>query len=159
MLPELQSYPGMPWKILPPGEHLATLKDLKDRFAWTEHRCNLYAGIERVAYILAGAGCSRLYLDGSYVTEKECPGDFDACWDIQDVDFQKLPEIIWNLKNGTCAQKLEYGGELFPNRIERGSQMLFSDFFQMEKHTGNKKGIVVIDLKIEFPGLENGGDK
>ena len=35
---------------------------------------------------LSSAGCRLVYLDGSFVTRKERPGDIDACWDVQYVD-------------------------------------------------------------------------
>ena len=33
-----------------------------------------------------GAGVEVLYLNGSFVTAKPDPGDYDACWDMADPD-------------------------------------------------------------------------
>jgi hypothetical protein len=39
---------------------------------------------------LRDAGCKRVYLNGSFVTSKDEPGDFDACWDPTGVDFERI---------------------------------------------------------------------
>ena len=35
-----------------------------------------------------------VYVDGSFVTEKETPGDFDACWEMDGIDPIKLDPIF-----------------------------------------------------------------
>ena len=42
---------------------------------------------------LRAAGCKRAYIDGSFITTKEHPGDFDACWDLDGVDFDVIDEV------------------------------------------------------------------
>lgn len=150
MLPVFQTLSGAPWRILPPGEHLATLQEVQDLLAFNSHRLTLFNGLVSAATLLARAGCKYLYLDGSYVTEKEIPSDFDACWSIDEVDLDSLDPIIWDIENGTIAQKIRFGGELYPNCIEGDSGKLFKEFFKNEKHTNQEKGIIVIDLQTEF---------
>ena len=84
------------------------------------------------------------------------PGDFDACWSIEQVDFSIVDPIFLDLSKGTTAQKARFGGELFPNFTERASGKLFKEFFKNEKHTNQEKGIIVIDLQTEF-SLSNQG--
>jgi hypothetical protein len=101
------------------------------------------------AHSLKAAGCSFLYLDGSFVTAKDHPGDFDAAWETAGVDPTKLDPVLRMFGNGRLAQKLKYGGELFPAsaRAAAGSpHRTFLEFFQSDKDTGNPKGIVAIDL-------------
>lgn len=150
MLPIFQTLDGAPWRILPPGEHPATLQEVKAHLAFNPHRLNLFDGLVAAASLLAQSGCKYLYLDGSYVTEKDIPSDFDACWSIEEVDLDSLDPIIWDIGNGTTAQKERFGGELYPNSIEGASGKLFKEFFKNEKHTNQEKGIVVIDLQTEF---------
>lgn len=150
MLPNFQVLSGAPWRILPPGEHIATLQEIKQSLAFNHHRLNLFNGLVSAARLLAQSGCKYLYLDGSYVTEKDMPGDFDACWDIEEVNLNSLDPIIWDIENGTTAQKKRFGGELYPNYIEGASGKLFKEFFKNEKHTNQEKGIIVIDLQTEF---------
>ena len=36
----------------------------------------------------------RVYLDGSFVSAKLIPGDFDACWDEDGVDFDSIDPVF-----------------------------------------------------------------
>ena len=90
-------------------------------------------------------GVGRSGLTGSFVTAKDEPGDFDACWDTDEVDLDALDPVLLDLSNHRAAQKARFGGELFPNVIESQSGLSFAEFFQNERDT-NRKGIVVIHL-------------
>ena len=141
MLPSFQTLCGAPWRILPPGEHLATLQEVKQTLAFNPHRLNLFNGLVNAANLLARSGCKYLYLDGSYVTEKDMPGDFDACWSIEQVDFNIVDPIFLDLSNGTTAQKARFGGELFPNCTENVICALIR----------NKIKFSLCSFKIPFP--------
>ena len=53
--------------------------------------------------------------------------------------------------NSRAAQKLKYSGELFPATVsEAKSGTTFLEFFQIDKQTGGRKGIITIDLN-QFP--------
>lgn len=78
------------------------------------------------------------------MTTKEEPGDFDAVWDLGDVDLDLLDQVFFDFANGRRAQKERFGGELLPNVVESASGLVFAEFFQGERDTG-RKGIVVID--------------
>jgi hypothetical protein len=66
---------------LPEGEHPAEWQELMERFGWNPRRRQLLDVLADAIDALAAAGCSRLWLNGSFVTAKEEPADFDACWD------------------------------------------------------------------------------
>jgi hypothetical protein len=133
---------------LPPGVHHATWREFARRFGSTPHRRRLLAGLRRALKALRAAGCRTVYIDGSYVTDKEFPGDFDGCWDIEGVDPELLDPILLNFDNRRAAQKAKYLGELFPAQMgEGGSGTTFLDFFQIDKESGDPKGIVVLDLR------------
>ena len=91
-------------------------------------------------------------LDGSFITSKEQPGDFDACWDATDVDIDllfKLEPVFFEFDNFRKAQKRKFGGEFFPADVPATlSGVVFKDFFQMDKD-GKPKGIIVIKLRSE----------
>jgi hypothetical protein len=98
--------------------------------------------------LLRDAGCSTVYLDGSFVTQKQDPGDFDGCWDVMGVDPNKLDPVFLNLHNKRAAQKARFSGEFFPAQLPEGiSGRLFVQFFQIDKNTGVSKGIVAVDLR------------
>ncbi|WP_250122371.1 hypothetical protein [Chroococcidiopsis sp. CCMEE 29] len=134
---------------MPPGIHTCTWEEFVARFGTTQHRLNLIAGLKTAMKQLRQAGCPTVYIDGSFVTKKLVPGDFDACWDANGVDMNKLVTIAPSLLNfdaKRAVQKAEYGGEFFPAGWPADSAgTLFLDFFQMDRD-GNPKGIIAIDL-------------
>jgi hypothetical protein len=141
-LPDLDPSTGN----LPPGVHHATWDELRAAFGTTPHRARLLDGLHRALEALRTAGCQRTYVDGSFVTAKDVPGDFDACWETQGVDAGKLDPVLLDFSNKRAAQKAKYGGELFPATASAGPGARFLDFFQRDKATGEPKGIVAIDL-------------
>lgn len=148
MIPSLiKLTPLSPWNVLPPGIHPATLDEIASVFGSTGHRRNLLQGFVRAAINLQSAGCSTVYLDGSFVTAKNHPGDFDGCWDPIGVAGVKLDSVLLTFKNGRAAQKAKYGGELFiSSGIEQKSQRTFLEYFQIDKFSGQQKGILKIQL-------------
>jgi hypothetical protein len=134
---------------LPVGIHLATWQEVQETFAFNPRRQELLSGLKRASEPLKQSSCSRIYICGSFVTNKEFPGDFDVCWADETVDFERLEEIdpvLLDLTNKRTAQKAKYGGELFPASLtEGGSKKKFLDFFQTTR-SGEPKGIIAVDL-------------
>ncbi len=96
---------------------------------------------------LKAAGCQTVYVDGSFVTAKDVPNDFDCCWEPNGVDGDLLDGVLLDFCHGTAAQKAKYFGELFPNFVEGSTGSPFLEFFQVDKDTGDPKGIVALDLR------------
>ncbi len=95
-------------------------------------------------------GCKnrRIFIGGSFATNKEFPGDFDICWQDDTVDFLQLQvsdPVLLDFKNKRAAQKAKYGGELFPASISADGYRTYLEFFQIDRN-GEEKGIVEIDL-------------
>jgi hypothetical protein len=143
VLPNLVDIGGL-WKVLPPGVHDATLEEVKSRFSHNARRAMLFEGFERAYRSLEGAGCRAVYLDGSYVTAKPYPGDFDACWDPTGVDPSKLDPILLDFAYDRRQQKLTFGGELFPSSPGPDGTIPFLAFFSVDRETGGVKGLVRI---------------
>jgi len=133
---------------LPPGIHPATWDEIVQRYAITEHRAALLDGCGQAVASLRAAGCPCVYLDGSFVTDKEAPGDFDACWEASGVDPDLLDPVLLDFNDRRAAQKARYGGELFPAQVaaEPGGTV-FLTYFQRDRQTGEPKGIVALDLE------------
>ena len=131
---------------LPPGEHVASWDEVVERFGWTERRRRLLDGLAEAIELLAEAGCRKIWLNGSFVTAKDEPGDFDAVWDPDGVDTSRLDPIFFDLADQRRQQKQRFGGELFPDWIESGSGLRFAEFFQRDRN-GTPKGIIVIHLQ------------
>ena len=96
---------------------------------------------------LKSAGCQTVYVDGSFVTAKDVPNDFDCCWEPNGVDGDLLDRVLLDFNPGTAAQKDKYFAELFPNFVEGNTGSPFLEFFQVDKDTGDPKGIVALDLR------------
>lgn len=69
-------------------------------------------GLKLAMEELQAAGCQTIYIDGSFITEKSNPGDFDACWDENGVDLNDLQRIaptLYNFAQKRDEQKAKYG--------------------------------------------------
>lgn len=132
---------------LPPGIHWATWDEIVKRFGSTHWRRQLLAGLRAALEELKRVGCTVVYLDGSFVSSKLVPRDFDGCWEEQGIDFASIDPILLDFTGRRPAQKSKYLGELFPASWDAdGRGTRFLDFFQADKATGHQKGIVAIDL-------------
>ncbi len=144
MVPQFDKY-----GLLPPGVHsIGSWSELESTFGWNEHRKRLLEGLKIATGHLAKAGCTTLYLDGSFVTDKEFPGDYDACYETSTMDLSKLHSAFSNFDNSRALQKSLFRGEFFPSRspATRSSPFTcFFDFFQVDKQTGRQKGIIKLN--------------
>lgn len=142
MIPDFTAY-----GLLPEGVHPATLEEVLDRFGGNERRDKLLTGLAEALRLLRAAGCRRVYINGSFVTSKEMPNDIDACWDITGVDADALDPVFFEFDNGRAAQKARFGAEFFPAQVPEGiTGKAFLDFFQVDRQTGEPKGIIEIEL-------------
>lgn len=133
---------------LPAGVHWGTWDEFVERFGTNATRRRQLDGLATALTSLRNAGCKTAYLNGSFVTEKEEPGDFDACWDIRGVDPELLDPVLLDFSDSRAAQKRKYLGELFPAQMPEGiSGITFMEFFQTDPDSGEAKGIVAISLE------------
>ena len=135
---------------LPTGIIQATWEEVENLLVFNERRKELFNGLKRACISLQRSGCKKIYIGGSFATNKEFPGDFDVCWwDDENIDFVLLKEIdpvLLDFKNKRAAQKAKYGGELFlANTIADISGKTFLEFFQGDRD-GNPKGIIAVDI-------------
>jgi hypothetical protein len=54
-----------------------------------------------------------VYVNGSFATAKERPGDFDACWEITGVDPALLDPVLLTFADRRAAQKARFSGSSF----------------------------------------------
>lgn len=134
--------------LLPAGIHTAEWSEIVARFGGNGHRRALLRGLRRALDTLCDAGCTTAYLDGSFVTAKTLPADYDMCWSFLGVDADALDSVLLNFDDARRAMKAKYMGDLFPAEAPEGtSGRVFLDFFQIDKQTGVAKGILMIDLR------------
>jgi hypothetical protein len=141
MLPDADPLTG----YLPFGVHDASWSDVAPRFGLNGHRARLVGGLLAALQNLAGAGCRSVLLDGSFVSLKDLPEDYDGAWDTNGVDPYRLDPVLLDFTNARAAMKSKYLGELFPATASAAPGILYRDFF-MKDRNGVPKGVVNIDL-------------
>jgi hypothetical protein len=131
--------------LLPPGVHLADWAEVEARFGTNTRRRWLLGGLHDALLELRRVSCPMAFLDGSFVTDKALPGDFDLCWDHTTVNLALIDPVFLDVRPPRAAQQAKYHGDLLPNVPEGLSGKLFVDFFQIDKATGQPKGIIALD--------------
>ena len=141
--------------LLPPGVHWSVWSEIESRFGTNKHRQRLLVGLQRGIYFLSLAGCAQLFIDGSFVTVKEFPADYDVCWAMEGVDLKTLrahePALL-SFANSRALQKAKLLGEYFPTGLAAETAApfrTFLEFFQRDKATGLEKGIVGYRVEIK----------
>lgn len=129
--------------LLPPGVHWADWTEFAARFGKNSLRRSLLAGLNSALLALKQAGCRTAYVNGSFVTRKESPNDYDACWEESGAD-----PVLLIFDPGRTTQKAKYKGELFPvSGVADSRRLSFLEFFQTNKDDGRPKGIIAIELR------------
>lgn len=131
---------------LPPGVHDAEWSDVAGRFAGNSHRAHLIGGLLSACRNLASAGCGELLLDGSFVSAKSVPADYDAAWETAGVDPDRVDPVLLDFSNRRAAMKAKYLGDLFPASAFAAPGVLYRDFFRTDRN-GVEKGVVLINLE------------
>ncbi|MDE0240208.1 MAG: hypothetical protein OXQ84_08435, partial [bacterium] len=101
MIPDLDPNTG----YLPPGIHRTSWCDVVGRFGGNSHRERLVEALLSACRSLAAAGCTELLLDGSFVTAKALPEDYDAAWETAGVDPDRLDPVLLDVKHPRTAMK------------------------------------------------------
>jgi hypothetical protein len=132
---------------LPAGVHFATLREIEDRLNFNPRRQRLLAGFQRACEQLLTAGCGLVYLDGSFVTRKEHPGTsmpVGTCRTRMTTSSTRssgiFREAVRRRSNGSWASSSR------AQLPEGATGRAFIDFFQVNKLSGEPKGIVAVRL-------------
>jgi hypothetical protein len=142
MIPEFTKY-----GLLPAGQHAATYAELERRFGFNKYRMELLSGMKLAILNLKEAGCVKVYIDGSFVTDKEYPSDYDALWNPGGVDQDKIDDVFWDSSEGYQMQKDKFRGEWKIALQKAKGKTFYLDYFQRDKESGKTKGIIVLNLK------------
>ncbi|MDP4006388.1 hypothetical protein [Methylobacterium sp. NEAU K] len=142
MIPDFDPVTG----YLPQGEHPADWDELTTRFAWNAHRRYLLSGLQRLAAALRDEGCVLFLIDGSFVTQKEFPGDFDACCDYTGLSPIALMRL--RLMGSKEIMKAEYLGEVYAyeESVPSAPRYTFREFFRRDLDE-IPKGLVRLNLE------------
>jgi hypothetical protein len=133
---------------LPVGIHLATWKEITERYGSNPTRKKLLKGLKAALDSLKSAGCKRTYLDGSFITNKENPGDYELCWEPKGVDRDELDPLFIlavHVLPPRLAQKRKYLGEILLT-VPNPAVFDHLSYFQQDDRTGDTKGIIAINM-------------
>ncbi len=116
---------------------------MAERFGTNALRNELLGGALRAAQHLKQVGVQDLWLDGSFTSEKENPGDYDMCFALVQADLRSLDPLLRPplslTQSGRAGMKRKYRGDVLPQHGAGG----FLAFFQQDR--GTPKGIIKID--------------
>lgn len=92
-------------------------------------------------------GCRTIYVDGSFVTAKKRPNDYDACWAVDGVKIERLDPVLMSFTPaGKAEMAAKYGGDIRPDAFSPVElDMTYLQFFQVDRD-GEGKGIVRLEL-------------
>ncbi len=65
---------------LPGGTHDASMSEVAERYAYNFRRREILKGLQHVLELLAARGVQQVWLDGSFVTNKQRPSDVDVIY-------------------------------------------------------------------------------
>jgi hypothetical protein len=127
------------------GIHEMDIKTFKEEFGSNVHRSFLISGLEKATMAFRSFKVPFLYVDGSFVSKKRIPSDYDVCYEMPPKDLSKLflfYPVFRTFRNNRRAQKEIFYGEFFPATfIAAPPKEMYLDFFQHDKD-GNSKGVV-----------------
>ncbi len=117
-------------------------------FGWNNRRRFLGSGMYRALSNLRTAGCTAAIVDGSFVTSKDLPGDYDLAFDPVGVDGGLVDPVLRRHDDQRKAMRAKYFGDVFPWGAIACSKtgLIYREFFQQDR-SGVPKGIVFLDLK------------
>jgi len=121
---------------LPPGDHEATLGEIEERFCLNYRRRKIYQGLTYVAGELVSHNVSKIWVDGSFVTEKVNPRDVDVAYEVP--DGADPDDWGWLSPARQHDLKKFHSVHLFP---DWPGQPQMKDFFSRDEN-GNLKGII-----------------
>ena len=133
--------------VLPEGIHNATLDEIRERFCSfgdIEKRMNLYKSLcEYISEVKKHNVEYYICIDGSYVTDKESPGDLDV---LILYDFEYYNKDWQELISDTTASIRFRGLQILPAFLESYGEDNLLEFAQRVKGKILRKGIVKVIL-------------
>lgn len=133
--------------FLPPGVHRSDWGEFVERYGISDHRRKLIGLLEGLIRHMKAVGCRSMFIDGSFVTNKERPNDYDACWDVHGVKVERIDPVLMNFTDfGKARMEEKYGGDIRPDAFSPTETAgTYLEFFQIDRN-GDPKGIVQLVL-------------
>ena len=128
-----------------------SLEDIGTRFVWNRSRKALFDGLTEAMRNLARAGVRRVWINGSFVTDKDEPNDIDGCWEQHSgVDANRLDPVFLDTDSPRESMRKKYGVDFLiaGTALTDAAEETVESFFQ-EDRNGNSKGILLVEIGAE----------
>ena len=153
--------------LLPPGIHSMSAKDFVRLTCFNISRCDLYnIALKELANFLAKNHIANVFVDGSYLEEKEYPNDIDAFFEMTEEQYNDLFVIFSDDSFSRWHDDLKniYSVDAYPSIIGRTNVKNQGRQFETEKDywlwkfgtskDNHEKGIAYLkttDILMETP--------
>ena len=144
---KLASISGLADDCLPPGLHWVGIREFRDTFVTNYHRTWLFEGFVKACIELRTAGCARVFVGGSFITSKQFPSDYDACWDPVGASSVGLDPLLYD-RTLASEQVKRYRGEWFIGQSGNGPESSMYKFLSHDRNTGIERGMAGIKLQM-----------
>lgn len=115
--------------LLPEGIHDCAIEDIQLRLGFNEHRQRLLEGLDgAIQWLKTMPPIECLIIDGSFVTDKERPGDIDAVAMIANLTEKNQREWVRSWESQKVMIKQNHQVDLYPTVLGNGYN--FAAFFQ-----------------------------
>jgi hypothetical protein len=130
---------------LPPGEHEASLDEIREFFGFSYRRRELFEDLERIVVQLFEQGALKIWLDGSYVTGIKNPQDTDVVFlSPEGADFSPWLIAQRHLKRRFRVHLWDYPSyQAKPGVWPAGQRRPITEYFKSTED-GTEKGIIVV---------------
>lgn len=125
-----------------------TLGEFEQHFGTNEWRKARIKNALVFFEIFSACGCSTVYIGGSFISTKINPDDIDLCFDLQDVDPDKLEEVFPDFFDFNKIGEIQRNFKCHILHINTGN-LQFLRMLEKDKD-GYPKGLVKINLKDIF---------
>jgi len=133
--------------MLPPGIHKSSWSEFCKRYGYNDKRKELLDGLRLLLDELKKVGCQAVYVDGSFVTEKDAPNDYDLCWKMDNVLVEDLDPVLLDYTlSGKEKIAQKYKGDIRGAEFAvRETGATYLEFFQHDQN-GEPKGVMQLTL-------------
>lgn len=115
--------------LLPEGLHDCRLDEIEERLGFNEYRQSLIEGLgDAIRWLSTMPPIECLIVDGSFVTNKERPGDIDVVAMITNLTERNQREWVRAWEPQRAMIKQNHRVDLYPTVLGRGNN--FSAYFQ-----------------------------
>lgn len=145
MIPEFETN-----GFLKEGIYETTFEEMENKLGFSKKRQKLLAAMKNLISYCRCLQCDILHIDGSFVSNKIAPADYDACWDTTAANRNDVLRVVEQslLNSDSETQKEDFGGEIYPafdkSPFNHGQTIL--EYFQTIKDSDERKGIIKLKL-------------